>query len=39
MCKALTEAERGQRLTSLAVRKLKLLADWDWGRVLTYVEP
>ena len=29
MCKPLTEEEREQRLTSLAVRKLKVLAGWD----------
>ena len=37
MCKPLAEGEREQRLTSLAVRKLKVLEAWDWGRVLTYV--
>ena len=37
MCKPLTGGEREQRLTSLATRKLRLLAAWDWGRVLTYV--
>ena len=31
MCKPLNAEEREQKLTSLAVTKLKMLRAWDWG--------
>jgi len=36
VCKPLADEEREQMVTTVAKRRLALMANWDWGKALTY---